>query len=72
MLYQYIRWIIVKMDLIMSSIKVNTYVEIKPEYYVGEIGLTITCKASEKWKADLIIEMLETIEGIDITGTDYE
>jgi hypothetical protein len=47
----------------MDPIKINTYVEFKPEHHEGNMSITITCKASEKWKAELLLEILQTIEG---------
>ena len=47
----------------MTDTKINTYIELKPEHYVGEMSLTLCCKPSERHKADLLLEILRGIEG---------
>lgn len=47
----------------MPNTKVATYIELKPKHYVGGISLTIRCKPSERWIAELLLSDLSAIEG---------
>lgn len=37
-----------------------------PEHHLEEMSVVIHCKKSEKWKADLLVDMLKSLEGFNI------
>lgn len=42
------------------SEKISVYVELVPEKYLSNMGITISCKESEKWRALEIFDILKT------------
>lgn len=49
----------------MTNTKVQIYIEHKPEHYDGDISITIKCKPSQQWIAEMLKEMIEGFEGFD-------
>lgn len=50
----------------MENPKIDVFIETKPENYYGNISITINRKKSEKLTVDLLVEILENLEGWDI------
>lgn len=49
-----------------EDIKIVTYLESLPDNYVSAISLTMAFRESERWKAELLLQIVKTIEGWDI------
>lgn len=45
---------------------VNGYVELKPEYHVGDISVTVCCKESEQTYAFAILELLAASKYVNV------
>lgn len=49
---------------------VRIYIEQKPEHYVSDLSICISCKPSERWRAEILRGVIDGIEGWDWRGLD--
>lgn len=49
----------------MTHPKFTIYLEETPEYYASDMSITVNCKPSERWKVEMLISVLESLEGFE-------